>query len=64
MPDLSLYLPQKVQSNRTTVGKTKSYIVVCSPLEDNREEIIKIAVGLQGLSNTILRVEEVRWETI
>lgn len=64
VPDLSLYLPQKIQSNRTTAGKTKSYIVVYSPLEDNREEIMKIVLGLQGLSNTILRVEDVRWETI
>lgn len=59
MPDLSLYLPQKIQNNRHTTSKTKSYVVVYSPLEQNRTNILNTFLSLQGLGNPIMHIQEV-----
>lgn len=62
MPDLSLYLPQKLQSNRHTTSKTKSYVLVYSPLNENRSDIMSVFMALQGLSNPLLAIQEVKFE--
>lgn len=59
MPDLTLYLPQKPQNNRNTASKTRSYLVIYSPVEATRTEVMNVARGIRGLNNGIIVVEEV-----
>jgi hypothetical protein len=64
-----LYLPQKHpnnnnNNNRATNSKTRSLIVIYSPLHKNEEDLIKIALGLVGVKNEIINIKTVNVENI